>query len=184
MPHKIEISPSGRATCKTCSTAIPKGELRFGEAYKSQFTDEALRWHHMMCAAKKLPHELADTMASYEGEIPNREALVAAMEEAKKSVKAKPKGFPNADRAPTSRAKCLVCGEAVEKGTFRVAVEREVDTGSFTTKGAGYLHPKCALGWAEENDAGDDFASLVKGNTTALSAAEIDEVVKAIEGGE
>jgi hypothetical protein len=182
MPHKLEISPSGRATCKTCSTAIPKGELRFGEAYSSQFTDEALRWHHLMCAAKKLPHELADALTRYEGQIPNREAVDAAMEEGKKGVKAKPKGFPNADRAPTNRAKCLVCAETIEKGTFRVAVEREVDTGSFTTKGAGYLHPKCALAWAEENDAGEDFAEQVKGNTTALSAAEIDEVMKGMEG--
>lgn len=182
MPHKLEISPSGRASCKTCSTAIPKGELRFGEAYKSQFSDEAIRWHHLMCAAKKLPHELAEALASYETAIPNRAELDAVIEESKKTAKAKPKGFPHADRAPTSRAKCIVCSEAVEKGTLRVVVEREVDTGSFTTKGAGYLHPQCATAWAEENDAGDDFAEQVKSNSAGLSAAELDEIQKAIDG--
>jgi hypothetical protein len=185
VPHKIEVSPSGRATCKTCATAIPKGELRFGEAYSSQFADEAFRWHHLNCAAKKLPHQLAEALPTFTGEIPNRAELDATLEEAKKNVKVKtkPKDFPHADKAPTGRAKCIACEQPIEKGAIRVAVEREVDTGAFTTKGAGYLHPACAGGWAEENDAGEDFAAQVLANTSGFSPEETAELTKALGEG-
>ena len=43
--------------------------------------------------------------------------------------RAKPGGFPYTDRAPTGRAKCMQCEEPIAKDSFRVAVEREIDTG-------------------------------------------------------
>ena len=57
----------------------------------------------------------------------------------------KPGGFPYVDKAPTGRAKCMQCEEPIAKDSFRVAVEREIDTGSMVTRGAGYMHPKCAV---------------------------------------
>ena len=45
---------------------------------------------------------------------------------------------------PTGTHPLRHCDEAIEKGTMRVAVEREVDTGTFTSTGPGYLHPGCA----------------------------------------
>ena len=104
MPHKIEVSPSGRATCKTCAAAIAKGELRFGEAYSSQFTDEAFRWHHLNCAAKKLPHQLAETLPTYVGEIPNRAELDATLAEAKETVKVKAKATAKARTKSKAKA--------------------------------------------------------------------------------
>ena len=65
--------------------------------------------------------------------------------------------MPTADLAPTSRAKCIQCEAAIEKGSVRVAVEREIDRGGFVTTGAGYLHPACVEEWA-----GDDLEALVE----------------------
>jgi hypothetical protein len=160
MEHRIEVAPSGRATCKTCGKTIAKGELRLGEEYASQFGDGvAVRWHHLPCAATKLPEVLKPALASYAGEVPNRAELEATMSgggagaiasEAAPKKKQGTGGLPGADLAPTGRAKCIHCGEAIAKGTVRVAVEREIDTGSFTTKGAGYLHPACCEAWVEK----------------------------------
>ena len=165
MEHLLEISPSGRATCRTCHQKIAKGELRFGEAVPSQFGSSgfATEWHHLTCAARKKPDLVRPLVASYDGEIPNRDALfvdaapTASADSASASPDATPKGpkgvagaLPNADLAPTGRAKCMVCGEAIAKGSVRIAVEREIDTGSFSTTGAGYLHPACLEGWADE----------------------------------
>jgi hypothetical protein len=170
MEHRLEVAPSGRATCRTCNKPIAKGELRVGEEYASQFGSEgfAIRWHHPLCAAAKIPAVLQQAMASYDGDIPDREALEAAMSAGTKKAAQKGTGaLPSADLAPTSRAKCLHCQEAIEKATVRIGVEREVDTGSFVTKGAGYLHPACVEAWAEEGweDGLDDLVARVKSNT-------------------
>ena len=174
MEHRIELAPSGRATCKSCGSTIAKGELRLGEEYASQFGSNgvAIRWHHLLCAAGKIPAVLQHALGTYEGEIPNRDALDAAIAEksakgGKASANAGTGAFPSADLAPTSRAKCLACGEPILKGTVRIAVEREVDTGSFSTKGAGYLHPLCTEAWSEDGwDAGlADLIEKVKANT-------------------
>jgi hypothetical protein len=175
MEHHIEVAASGRATCKTCGTSIAKGELRLGEQYASQFGSDgfAVRWHHLLCSAGKIPSVLQQAMASYLEEIPNRAALDAAI--AAKLAKGGSKGgakagtgaFPSADLAPTSRAKCIQCTEPIAKATVRIAVEREVDTGSFTTKGAGYLHPLCCTAWVDKEwpDGLEDLIDKVKSNT-------------------
>lgn len=68
--------------------------------------------------------------------------------------------LPSADLAPTGRAKCIHCTQPIAKQTVRIAVPREIDTGSFVTTGPGYLHPSCAEAWAESGwEPG--FADLV-----------------------
>src|SRR5689334_18877992 len=135
MANVIEEAKSGRASCRTCKKTIGKGELRLGVEVQTQFSDTpSMQWHHVMCAAAKLPAELKEALAAYEGEVPNRAELDQAMEEAIKKGGAKPAGFPYTDRAPTGRAKCMQCGEPIEKGSFRVAVEREVEAGSFAAR--------------------------------------------------
>jgi hypothetical protein len=55
MANVIEEAKSGR----TCKKPIAKGELRFGEEAPNAFGDQpSLRWHHLACAAAKLPAEL------------------------------------------------------------------------------------------------------------------------------
>jgi Poly(ADP-ribose) polymerase and DNA-Ligase Zn-finger region len=162
MANVIEEAKSGRASCRTCKKAIAKGELRLGVEQMTQFSDTpSMQWHHLLCAATKLPAELKESMATYDGDIPDRAEIDKAMGDAIKKGGAKPGGFPHVDRAPTGRAKCMQCEEAIGKDSWRVAVEREVDTGSFQTRSAGYLHPKCVAENLE--NVGGDMGEFVEG---------------------
>lgn len=177
MAHTIEVAKSGRATCRSCRSAIGKGELRFGEEMPSQFGDlgdTTFRWHHLKCAAEKLPIELRAALGSFEGEVPDRAALEATMSEAERNL---PPPFPYADKAPTGRATCQGCGEKIAKDSIRVAFERELDRGAGPTKGAGYLHPACAAAYIESQ--GGTHAALTEGlraNTRALTEDEMHEL--------
>jgi poly [ADP-ribose] polymerase len=154
MDHVIEAAKSGRAMCRTCRKKIDKGELRFGEAVENRFDPEGgmtQQWHHLLCAAKAIAEKVQPTLATFVGDVPNRDAIEQAL--AGKGGKGGKGGggarrggkpsFPYAELAPSGRSKCLECGEAIPKDSWRVAIEREIDTGSFTTTGAGYLHPAC-----------------------------------------
>src|SRR5215510_735764 len=115
MANVIEEAKSGRASCRTCRKAIAKGELRLGVETQTQFSDTpSLQWHHLLCAAGKLPAELKVALDEYPGQVPNRAELDAALADAAKKAAAKPAGFPYADRAPTGRARCMQCGQAIE----------------------------------------------------------------------
>jgi hypothetical protein len=185
MANVIEEAKSGRASCRTCKKPIAKGELRLGVETQTQFSDTpSMQWHHVLCAAQKLPAELKEALDAYAGSVPNRAELDQAMEDAIKKGGAKPGGFPYVDRAPTGRAKCMQCGELIEKSAFRVAVEREIDTGAMVTRGAGYLHPKCV---AENLEAhGGTVDELIEGVRThsRLPPEDLERVVGEIgEGG-
>lgn len=184
MANHIEEAKSGRATCRTCKKPIGKGELRLGVEVASQFADASLQWHHLPCAAEKLPVELREALAAYAGEVPDRAALDQAMADSIAKGKAKPAGFPYVDHAPTGRARCQQCGEAIYKGTLRVAVERDLETGGMATKGAGYMHPKCAKANQFELDGGlADMIAGVKTNSR-LPEAELAAAVAAMEAGD
>lgn len=159
MAHSIQVSPSGRAACRSCKDKIAKGELRFGEEIPSQFGSSGVTtvWHHIKCAAGAKGDLVGPVLDAYADEVPDRDELQALIKGSAGSKKAG--ALPNADLAPTGRAKCILCDDAIEKGSVRVAVEREIETGSFTTKGAGYLHPVCVESWAEEN--GQSFEDLL-----------------------
>ena len=173
MAHTIEVAKSGRAGCRTCRNPIAKGELRFGEESANAFGepgDMSYRWHHPKCAATKLPDELKSALATFEGEIPDREELDTLMAEA---VANKPPPFPYADRAPTGRARCQACGEAIAKGALRVAIERELDRGMGATKGAGYLHPACAAAYIEEQGGTHEKLTTELRANTRLPEADL-----------
>jgi ribosomal protein L37AE/L43A len=182
MANLIEEAKSGRASCRTCKQAIAKGELRFGVETMTQFSDTpSMQWHHLRCAAGKLPAELKEALAAWDGDVPNRAEIDQAMEDAIKKGGAKPGGFPYVDRAPTGRAKCMQCEEAIEKGTYRVAVEREVDTGAFTTRGAGYLHPACVAENLE--NVGGSVEDLVEGlrKNSRIPEADLAGVISEVQ---
>ena len=183
MANVIEEAKSGRASCRTCKKTIAKGELRLGVETTTQFSDTpSMQWHHLPCAAAKLPGELRTSLAEYDGEVTNRAELDKTMEEAIKGGKAKPGGFPYVDRAPTGRAKCMQCDETIEKDSFRIAVEREVDTGGFMRRTPGYMHPKCVAENLE--NAGGTIEDLVDGikKHSLLPPAELAGVVETIGG--
>lgn len=182
MANVIEEAKSGRASCRTCKKAIAKGELRLGVETQTQFSDTpSLQWHHLLCAATKHPDELKAALAEYTGEVPNRAELDAAMEAAAKKGAAKPAAFPYVDKAPTGRAKCMACEQPIEKASFRVAVERELEIGANVTRGAGYLHPACVA--ANLESVGGALDELIEGlrANSKLTEAELDGVIADIE---
>ncbi len=184
MANVIEQAKSGRASCRTCKKPIAKGELRLGVEAQTQFSDApSLQWHHVLCAAAKLPAELRAALVDYPGEVPNRAELDDAMEQAIKKGTAKPPGFPYVDRAPTGRAKCMLCEQPIEKATFRVAVERELEVGGNATRGAGYLHPRCAATNLE--NIGGSIDELIEGlrANSRIPEAELDGVIADLEQG-
>jgi len=182
MANVIEEAKSGRASCRTCKKAIAKGELRLGVETQTQFSDApSMQWHHLLCAAAKHPDELTAALAEYAGDVPNRAELDAAMETAAKKGAAKPAAFPYVDRAPTGRAKCMLCEQPIEKGSFRIAVERELELGANVTRGAGYLHPRCAAKNLE--NIGGSVDELIEGlrANSKLAEGELDGVIADIE---
>lgn len=183
MEFRVEVSPSGRSSCRGCKEKIGKGELRLAEEYTNAFSAEtAWRYWHLPCAAKKLPSELQGALKAWPDEVPDRASLEQQIAAA--SSKVKPKlDLPHADRAPTGRAKCMSCSQPLEKGALRVAVERELDTPMGTQKGPGYLHPRCAVNWvrfqiddgSSEWESTEDFVAAVLGNS-GLSEADAAEL--------
>ena len=185
LEHIIEAAKSGRAACKTCREKIGKGELRFGEAFVNTFSSSGRishRWHHLECAAKKLGKLLGPVLDTYPEPIENKEALKKIIEEAKAKEKSSGNAaFPYADHAPTGRARCIVCDEKIEKGAVRIAIEREIDTGSFVRKGPGYMHAHCVKEWGEEEDVAlEDFKTDLESNTKVIEGDELVAVLESI----
>lgn len=181
MAHIIEVAKTGRASCRICKKAIAKGDLRLGVEVPNQFNEGEMthQWHHLQCAAEKKPGPLKEALESTTVEVPDKEALLKTIGESAKKVK--PSTYPYAERAPTGRSTCMQCSEAIPKGELRIAVEREVDTGAFVTKGAGYLHPACALEHVAESQ--ESFLEKLKKNSSSLEPADLELVKTELEGG-
>jgi hypothetical protein len=146
MSHKIEVAPTGRASCRGCKQNIAKGVLRFGEEFVNQFSDDkgmSYRYWHLACAATKLANELAPILASYEGEVPDRTALDALVAEHMRPP------FPHAEHAPNGRARCRTCEDTIAKGELRVAFERTFEGPMGPQKGAAYTHARCLKAYLE-----------------------------------
>ncbi len=177
MADTIEVAKSGRATCRACRQAIAKGELRFGAETTTGFGDSggsSYMWHHMTCGATKHPDGLRAALAAFVGDVPEREELERRLAEADAK---KPPPFPHADRAPTGRAKCQECGEAIPKGALRVVIERDIERGMTITKGAGYLHPQCAAGHVEaKGSTHERLTTALHANTRSLSDSDLEEL--------
>jgi poly [ADP-ribose] polymerase len=182
MANVIEEAKSGRASCRTCKKPIAKGELRFGHEVMTQFSsDPTLQWHHLLCAAAKLPAELKTALDEFSGTVGNRDEIDKAMGAAIEKGNATPGGYPHADRAPTGRAKCMQCEQPIEKGSIRMVVEREIDTGAMVTRGSGYMHPKCVVENLENvGGSVDDFVDSVRKNSR-IPKNELDAAIAQIE---
>ena len=77
----------------------------------------------------------------------------------------------------------MQCEEPIEKDSFRVAVEREIDTGTMVTRGAGYLHPKCVVPNLE--NTGGSIEDLIEGirANSRLAPEDLEAAIGEIEAG-
>jgi hypothetical protein len=175
MAETIEVAKTGRARCRVCRQPIEKAALRFGEEQPSAF-GEGMQWlwYHLTCAAKKKPIPVQSALQAFEGEVPGRAELDALLAEADKTASV----FPYAERAPTGRSKCLQCREPIEKDSLRVATEREVEAGGTARPGVGYLHPKCAGDFLEQ----EDLMATLRQNSRGLGDPGFAELEQQLAG--
>ncbi len=181
--HKIELSKSGRAACRSCGQAIAKGVFRFGEEMPNPFAEAggaSYRWHHMACAAKERPAQLKQALSLFEGELPERESLLATLAswEDDQRAKHKPTGLPYAERAKNDRSRCRVCRETIDKGALRVAVERPLEQRSYGMNNVGYLHLACTANYTH----GVPVLGDILHHSTALDPDDLAEVKAAFGG--
>jgi hypothetical protein len=176
MPSVIEVAKTGRAKCRACKQSIAKDELRFGEEVASQFGDgESLQWYHLACAAEARPVELQPVLEAYDGDVPNRAELLASLPGNARDLGLQK--VQKAERAPTGRATCMQCKQPIAKGEWRVAVERDVQTGGVAVKGSGYLHIACATAFLQGSKEG--LIARIK-KRSELSPADADEVTRLV----
>lgn len=161
MSDVIEPASTGRASCRFCKDKIEKGELRFGERVPSAFSEgEQTLWYHLRCAAERLPEKLGAVLAEFSAEVPDRDALESAVE----SGSANPKlaCVQRVDRAPTGRARCQQCHEAIAKGELRVAIERDAEG---MMPALSYIHVRCAPTYLGASGLSAKLARMSRGLT-------------------
>ncbi|HEY3820799.1 MAG TPA: hypothetical protein VGL81_26730 [Polyangiaceae bacterium] len=158
MSHKIEIAPTGRASCRGCKKNITKGIPRFCEEFANPYSDEgamSFRYWHLECAATKLANELAPVLAAYDGPLEGRASVEALVAEHLRPP------MPHAEHAPNGRARCRACDESIAKGELRVAFERTFDGPMGPQKGASYVHARCLTRYLErEKEQGREAPEL------------------------
>ncbi len=156
MSHKIEIAPTGRASCRGCKETIVKGATRFCEEFANAYSQDggmSFRYWHLACAATKLANELAPVLAAYEPTVEDRASIEALIAEHLRPP------MPHAERAPNGRARCRACDESIAKGELRVAFERTFEGPMGPQKGAAYAHARCLPSYlAREREQGREIA--------------------------
>lgn len=176
MTDVIETASTGRSKCRRCQQNIQKGELRFGERVPNAFGEgEATHWFHLGCAAEKRPQKLSDALASHDGEIADRERLLAIASEGANNPELA--GIVHAERSPSGRAKCRQCHEPIAKGELRIAVAREEEPLGMAV--TSYVHVRCGTTYF----GSDGLASKLERTSPELSPDELGELRAALEGG-
>ena len=180
-PHRVEVAPSGRASCRGCKQAIAKGVPRFAQETPNPYSEDgglAYRYWHLTCAAPKLANEVGEALAAFDGVIDDRPALDALV-----AKHLRPE-MPYVERAGTGRAKCRACDETIKKGELRVAFERVFESPMGPEKGAAYAHPRCVGRYLErERERGreaperDEAVRLVLAHSK-LPPGELDAVAQ------
>src|SRR5262245_59267450 len=148
MPHVFESATSGRAKCRGCGQAIPRGELRFGERLPNPCAEgEMTLWFHPMCAAYKRPEAVLQWLGEAPENAPDWEALERAAR-ASSAFRRLPR-IDGAQKAPTGQAKCRCCKQKIERGTWRIRLVF-FEEGRFMP--GGFVHVGCCQAHFEVHD--------------------------------
>ncbi|MDJ0956295.1 MAG: hypothetical protein QNI91_05550 [Arenicellales bacterium] len=163
MGHVIEPASSGRAKCRGCGEKIDKGVLRFGERAPNPFGEgEATYWFHLTCAACRRPDEFLTV------EQPEMDPKVRLMAEAGRDHYRLAR-IRRAERAPSGRAKCRHCREAIPAGSWRIALEIWEEA-RFSPM--GFIHMSCS----KDYFGTADILPRIKHFTPGLSPADLGEI--------
>jgi hypothetical protein len=164
----IEPATSGRAKCRACDRAIPKGELRFGERQPNAFGEgEMTLWFHVECAAYARPEPFLETAASHV-ELAN---LVAAAEFG--IAHRRLPRLCGAERASSGRAHCRSCKELIGKGEWRLPI---MFFEEYRFNPGGFIHARCAATYFETTELLDRIRYFVP-ELRAEDLAEIATVI-------
>ncbi len=185
MGHKIDVAPTGRASCRGCKKAIDKGTVRFGEESTNPYSEEggtSYRYWHLACAATKIANELAPVLAAYTEPVEDRAGIEALVAQHMRPE------LPFAEHAPNGRARCRACDQSIAKGELRVAFERTFEGPMGPQKGAAYVHGGCLRRHLdrekEQGQAATDPAELARQldahSGSRASAAELAEIRAAL----
>ena len=151
MGHVIEAATSGRAKCRGCGQAIPKGDLRLGERLPNPYAEgEMTLWFHLPCGAYKRPEVLIAALDEYEDEVGETEELRALA--ARGLQHRRLSRVDGAGRSPTGRARCRSCREMIEKDSWRISLVF-YEEGRFNP--SGYIHAACAREYLDTVDIVD-----------------------------
>lgn len=185
--HRIEAARSSRSRCRTCRRRIEKGKPRLGVLLEGPYGTGYL-WHHLACAARRLPDEVEAAYASGEREegleLPPLEELRRRRDQAE-AAKARRKDPPYLERAPSGRSRCKTCGETVGKDAPRVVLAREVTFGRQTRSAPVFVHPRCVPAELERPDSRTDADTLADAlrERSELPPGEVEAVLKQIRAG-
>ncbi len=170
MSHIIEVAKSGRSKCRTCREKIEKNTLRFGEEVINT-PEPYFRYHHLKCVSETNPVELSNTLENTKEDIPDKETLLALINESKKKLIY---GFLTdynfKNFADTHYDRCHYCGERIlenliiveERGSF--ADERGEKT---------YLHVSCAKHAIDD----DHIVETIRKNSHKLSKTKLNDII-------
>jgi hypothetical protein len=170
MPHLIEAAKTGRAKCRGCGQLIAAKTLRFGERVPNPFSEdggESTNWFHVPCAAFMRPEAFLETIATTTEVIEGRADL-----EREAHLGIAHRRLPRATavaRAPTGRAVCRACKQAIAKDVWRIALMYYED-GRFAP--SGFVHVSCAPEYLETTD----FIGRVRHFSPELTDADVQEI--------
>jgi len=140
-----------------------------------------MQWHHLACAAGKLPDELRAALAEYPGEVPDRAELDATMAQAATKAAAKPAAHPFVDQAPTGRAGA--CSAASRSRRARSGSPSSASSRSAASRPAARATSTPAASSRTSRPAAASLDELLEGlrANSRLSEAELDGVIADIE---
>jgi hypothetical protein len=184
-PYLIEAARSSRSKCRTCKRKIEKDLLRIGILLEGPYGTGYL-WHHLNCAARR---RFEDVEAAYEQvswaegvEVPEL-AELKKLQEAAEKKKADKQESPWAERAKSGRSKCKNCEEVIEKETWRVILDREVEFFGQSRNTQVNIHPACVAAELASDDCStevDGFEEALRENCRGLSEEDFAEILKGI----
>lgn len=152
MTHVIEEAKSGRSKCRGCNTNIAKGEWRFGEKLPNPFADDGdmTLWFHLKCGALRRPDSFEEVLSH---EAVDKSLFQPMIELGKAHYRLE--RIAGLERAPSGRARCRECREAIAKEEWRIPLVF-FEEGMFNS--SGFVHVTCTASYFGTSDVMDRLA--------------------------